>query len=88
MKMLIALLGLAVPAAALAGDATPAPPAAKDKKICRRENVIGSVIPAHICLTKAEWAQLGDYYEKRDESFIERRKDQFNPLPKTGGGNQ
>ncbi len=48
-------------------------PAKAGKKICRREEVIGSIIPAHICLTRAEWSQLDSYYAERDKSFLLRR---------------
>ena len=51
------------------------PPAKPDKKICRREEVIGSVIPAHICMTKAEWDQLAAHYDERDKSFLVRRSE-------------
>ena len=50
--------------AAWADDRQPA--AKPDKKICRREEVIGSVIPARICLTKAEWRR--QYELAQDET--------------------
>lgn len=46
-----------------------------DKKICRREEVIGSIIPAHICMTKAEWDQLTAHYDERDKGFLVRRSE-------------
>jgi hypothetical protein len=67
MSMLLAL------AVAMSDRADKAQAPKPEKKICRREDVIGSVIPAHICLTKAEWTELGDYYANRDQSFIDRR---------------
>jgi hypothetical protein len=36
----------------------PAAPAAKPKKICRTEHLIGSVTPKRTCRTKAEWDGL------------------------------
>ena len=59
--------------AAWADDRQPA--AKPDKKICRREEVIGSVIPARICLTKAEWDELAAHYDERDKGFLVRRSE-------------
>jgi hypothetical protein len=70
----LGLYGIAA-TAAFAAD-KPADPAAKpEKKICRREDVIGSIIPAHICLTRTEWDQLDAYYEERDKSFLLRKSE-------------
>ena len=65
----LGLLSL-VGSAAFADDK---PPSAKpDKKICRREEVIGSVIPAHICMTKAEWDQLAQQSKNSVDKFTSR----------------
>lgn len=86
----IAALCLATP---ILAD-TPAPPSpppkpAKEKPLCRQEQVIGSIIPAHICLTASQWLEFEKHYRDVDQSFIERRKDQFNaiprPMPQSGG---
>ena len=66
------LMGLAA-STAIAADKQPA--AKPDKKICRREEVIGSVIPARVCLTKGEWDQLGAHYDERDKGFLARRSE-------------
>jgi len=86
MKLLltICLAGMAAPA--LADDTAPPPaqPSApvKEKKICRHEDVLGSNIPARVCLTKTEWSELFKHYEDVDQGFIERRKDSFNNIQK------
>jgi len=50
------LLSAAAPEApTVAAPAQPAAPAAKPKKICRSENVLGSILPKHTCLTQQEW---------------------------------
>lgn len=88
-RALICILTLALPAVAQANDPTPAaaqPASAKAKKICRQEQVLGSIIPAHICLTKEEWQKLSSYYEERDQSLIERRKAQFNAIQRPPPG--
>ena len=59
--VLITGLLLAIAAPALASDKPPStaaqPGDGKDRLICRRENMIGSIIPNRrkMCLTKAEW---------------------------------
>ena len=90
MKILLAIGALCLAVPAIADDAAPTPTKpAKEKRICRQEQVIGSIIPAHICLTKAQWIEFEKHYADVDQSFIERRKDQFNaipqPLQKSGG---
>jgi hypothetical protein len=79
MRILLALGALCLaPSAISAEDKAPAPK--PEKKVCRREDVIGSVIPAHICLTKAEWQQLGDYYANVDQGFMDRRNARHGEL--------
>ena len=55
----LSLLGAAAPllASEPAAAEQAQPGADKEKLICRRENVIGSIIPARrkMCLTKSEW---------------------------------
>lgn len=75
MSMLLAL-GLA----SAAPDQTHATVPKAEKRVCRHEDVIGSVIPARICLTRTEWEQLGDYYARRDQSFIDRRSERRGVL--------
>jgi len=88
--LLIGALGLAAPVAAQDTNTAPPPaqPAApaKEKKMCRHEQVLGSNIPARICLTRAEWAELDKHYEDVDQSFIQRRKNGFNAIPSGSTG--
>jgi hypothetical protein len=92
MKLLLFVGALGLAAPVLAQDTTAAPPpaqpdaVAKEKRICRHEQVLGSNIPARICLTKTQWAELFKHYEEVDQGFIERRKNQFNALPSGSTG--
>lgn len=86
MKLILLAATIALAAPAFAQDSTAAPTPAqpvapKEKKVCRHESVLGSNIPARICLTKAEWSELDKHYENTDQGFIERRKDSFNNMP-------
>ena len=76
---LLCLIG----SAASAGDKQPA--SKPDKKICRREEVIGSVIPAHVCLTKAEWEQLAAHHDEQDKNFLMRRSEAHGAGKINGG---
>ena len=84
-KFLLLISAFCVVSPALADEVAPAPapaaPPAKEKRICRLDQVLGSNIPARICLTKSQWAEFFKHYEEVDQSFIERRKDQFNAIP-------
>ena len=55
-------LALVLPAAASAqGQGTPAPAdqaASAEKKICKREEGVGSRLGKRLCLTRAQWADL------------------------------
>jgi hypothetical protein len=60
--------------------AAPAAPAApvKEKKICRSEEVTGSIMPKRVCRTKAEW----DAYQVQ---IGNRVRDQQRTLPSASG---
>ena len=45
----------ATPPAAPAATAAPAVATAPEKKICRKEQEIGSIMPKRTCRTQAEW---------------------------------
>ncbi len=45
-------------ASALQTAAAPAPAAAPEKKVCRRDVATGSIMTKRTCRTKAEWAQI------------------------------
>ncbi len=82
---LIGALSLAAPVLADETVAAPAPaqpaPLVKEKRVCRHEQVLGSNIPARICLTRAQWIEFEKHYADVDQSFISRRKAQFNATP-------
>ena len=78
----LGLLCLIGAAASAEDKQTPAKP---DKKICRREEVVGSIIPAHICMTRAEWDQLAAHYEEQDKSFLTRRSEAHGAGKVNGG---
>jgi predicted secreted protein len=72
---LVFATGLMVAAPALAQDApaTPAPP--KDKKVCRRIDVTGSIVGTRaVCHTKAEWAKIdGENGSRVDDALGNQR---------------
>jgi len=55
---LILGLALVLPASAIAQDAASTKPAASEKKICKREEGVGSRLGKRLCLTRAQWADL------------------------------
>jgi len=59
-------------------SAAPAVKAEKEKKICRREETTGSIMPTRICHTKDEWVQI-------DEANA-HAAEQFNAARRTGHG--
>lgn len=65
--------------ALLAADPTPAPtpiaavPPVKEKKLCRREEVTGSIMPRSTCRTKAEWAAIDAQNAVNNERFRNER---------------
>lgn len=57
--VVLAAVSFAVAAPAVAGDSPDAAKPAKQKKVCRREPVTGSIIPYKTtCHTKDEWASI------------------------------
>lgn len=61
MRRLMTLAALCVSSTALYAQAAPAPAGekpVKEKKICRQEDVTGSIMMARTCHTKEEWAQI------------------------------
>lgn len=81
----ILALGLLWPAGSAASAADKEPSAKPDKKICRSEEVIGSIIPAHVCLTRAEWDKLAAHYDEQDKSFLVRRSEPRGVVKGSGG---
>ena len=84
----LALLASAVPAqqtqsstpAATAGSG--ATDASTDKKICRRESVLGSIMPKRTCHTKSEWASIDAANSAAASDALSRR----NGRTGTGSG--
>ena len=76
-----ALLAAAEPAAVPA-PAQPSAPAAsqpvKEKKVCRSEEVTGSIMPKRICRSRAEW----DTYNAQINAHV---RDQQRTLPSASG---
>lgn len=67
---LIAASPLAAQASSPAAQVTPAA-APGDKKVCRRVEVTGSMMPERVCRTRAQWAAVNDarvdnFYNARD----------------------
>ncbi|NYT40249.1 hypothetical protein HZY97_05740 [Sphingomonas sp. R-74633] len=58
----------------MASQAAPqdAPAAAPEKKICRMLTTVGTIIPKRTCLTKAEWKQLFDVSEPKNDIYRNR----------------
>jgi len=80
-----ALLAAAEPAGAGAVPAQSAPAAApvaaapvKEKKVCRSEEVTGSIMPKRVCRTQAEWTA----YNAQINAHV---RDQQRTLPSASG---
>jgi len=61
MRKLMTLAALCTLSGALYAQTAPAPAATKpvkEKKICRQEDVTGSIMMARTCHTKEEWARI------------------------------
>jgi hypothetical protein len=61
--------------ALLVADPTPlaAVPPVKEKKVCRRDETTGSIMPKSVCHTKAEWAQIDAQNAVNTERFRNER---------------
>ncbi len=79
LKIAALLLLVAAPVSAQTAKAKTIPGAA-DKKICRREESTGSIMPGkRTCHTLAEWRQIDEANEKANDAFR-------NGRPNTGTG--
>jgi len=90
-RFIVLAVACAAPAALFAQSAAPAPaasstaPAAhpeKEKKVCRREETTGSIMPTRICHTKDEWVQIDAANARAAEQFSAQRR---NGRGMTGG---
>lgn len=83
MKRFLAATLLCLPMAAQAlGPADPAPDAAKEKKICRSEEVTGSIFTKRVCHTKAEWVALEAERERGAAALRNRRDGNGSDIPR------
>lgn len=55
--------------------------APKEKKICRREEVIGTIIPKKTCRTQAEWTEMEKINEANTQYILQRRRQQATGQP-------
>jgi hypothetical protein len=70
-----------VPAAAADTPQGESPQSDKEKVICRREVVTGSIFPKKICRTKAQWEAA----EAQGRSDLDRIRDQERSKSMVGG---
>lgn len=70
---------------AVAQDAKPA----KEKKICRRDNTVGTRLAKYTCLTRAQWdAREAEAQKEKDrmiDSAEREGRDAWTPYAKPGG---
>ena len=61
MRRILTLAALCAVSGALYAQAAPTPAAetpVKEKKVCRMQDVTGSIMRARVCHSKEEWAQI------------------------------
>jgi hypothetical protein len=63
---------LATATVALAEDAAPEP--AKDKRICRRQEITGSHVPRSICHKSSEWVEIDKREKETAQQILEGRR--------------
>ncbi|WP_010219068.1 hypothetical protein [Sphingomonas sp. PAMC 26621] len=83
MKLVLAAILLSSPLVAHAADPAVAakPIADPDKKICRAEDVTGSLFPKRVCHTRAEWAEIGASRQTAAERYISQKEMSGHALP-------
>ena len=57
-----------------AANDEPKAEAPADKKICHREEVLGSIIPKRICHTAAEWKQIDTANQEKAERLLTKQR--------------
>ena len=65
-----------VPSAPAAAAA--AAPAPKEKKVCRREQLIGSIMPTRTCRTAAQWAAIDRAAQSETDAQIREMRSQHS----------
>ncbi len=72
MKTLLAAALLCFPIAVHALEQPVAP--AAEKKICRSEQVTGSIFPKRVCHTKSEWVTVDEEQQRSAEQLQQRSR--------------
>ena len=67
--LIVAALLLVAQQATPPASATPAPVAAEPKKVCRREQSLGTIFSKRVCHTPAEWAAIDAENTRTAERF-------------------
>lgn len=89
--LVLAAAGVLVSSAAIADNAAPAAPAAPAKKdnsqkiICKTEEIVGSMIPKRVCMTRAEWDKMAQADKDAIDPQALSRARMEPPLVKPGG---
>lgn len=75
-RLIVLAVACAIPTALLAQTATPATTEkpVKEKKLCRREEMTGSIMPTRVCHTKDEWVQIDAANQKAADQFSAARR--------------
>ena len=66
------------PATSTSAPAVAAAPAAKEKKVCRREQLIGSIMPTRTCRTAAQWAAIDRAAQSETDAQIREMRSQHS----------
>jgi hypothetical protein len=72
--LILLAVACVVPAILSAQATTSAAEAPKEKKICRREETAGSIMPERICHTKQEWVQIDGANQRAADQFSNARR--------------
>ncbi len=83
-RLTVLAVACAIPGALLAQTATPAAAAekpVKEKKICRSEQVTGSLMPLRTCHTREEWGQIDAANRRVAEQFSNDRRGSSGSAP-------
>lgn len=77
LSLVLGSIGLSLTVAApVAAQAMPTADAAKEKKICRRQEVTGSFIGSKaVCHTKAEWASIDEANSNAASDSLRRQRE-------------
>lgn len=80
--VVLAAVSFAVAAPALADNSSDAGKPAKEKKVCRRETVTGSIVGARsVCHTRDEWASIDAANARQVDDSLGNRTGRGTPRP-------